>query len=248
VMQKSIPPHTVDQQRAEVRCPLLPCRRQDRAHRGSSSLVFIRVRRSFSLSGAGGKVRIACCETREVMHAYKNRGCCLQRLAIQTPWAHMRKARNERRTDIDRLSALDPYPILIRFCKRGVTSVETTGHPPCFQNTDRRGQRAIERTQHVVAGNGRGQVEARDLSQGVNARIGPARSLGQGCLSGDSAKCVLQLALNGRLARLHLPPSIICPVIGQSDLPGLNRRHCCKIDPGFGRGLTHRYLSEQQTN
>ena len=70
-------------------------------------------------------------------------------------------------------------------------------------------------------------VVANRSAERVHAGVGASRALGQRRFSGDPAQSRLQLALNGELARLHLPAAELRAVVGQGQLPVLE----------LGRGL-----------
>ena len=75
----------------------------------------------------------------------------------------------------------------------------------------------------VFRRNGRRQREAGHLAEGMDSGVGASRALGQG----DSPVIRPSAACNSpwmvRFARLHLPAAEIRAVVGQGQLPGLER-------------------------
>ena len=61
------------------------------------------------------------------------------------------------------------------------------------------------------------------LAKCVDARVGAARALRQRSFAGDAAERRLQLALDCRFARLHLPAVKIRAIVSDSQLPCVQR-------------------------
>ena len=82
-------------------------------------------------------------------------------------------------------------------------------------------QMALGRQQHLVLGDPRGERRRHELAPGMDPRVRPtcgfdrdglARQLGEGLLEG---------ALDGAGARLLLPASKTCTVVGDDQAPGV---------------------------
>ena len=79
-------------------------------------------------------------------------------------------------------------------------------------------QNVVEGAIEVDGGDGRGEGEAGDLGEGVDASVGAAGALGQNALASDAEEGVGEQALNGRKVRLDLPAVVGRAVVGEDEL------------------------------
>ena len=87
------------------------------------------------------------------------------------------------------------------------------------EDTDAGGKAAVEGAEQVGGGDGRGEREAGDLGEGVDASVGAAGTLGEDALAGGAVDGVGEQALDGGKVGLDLPSAVGGSIVGEGELP-----------------------------
>jgi len=113
-------------------------------------------------------------------------------------------------------------PVLVGLPQNAMASVEARGHRLYAEDANAQGQRAVQRAVKVRRGNGRGQREAGNLRQRMDAGVCAPRPLWEHRLPGNVRNGLCQRALNRWKMRLDLPAVKGRAVVGKDGLPVLH--------------------------
>ncbi len=92
-----------------------------------------------------------------------------------------------------------------------------------LDNSNGWGERPVESALQVFCRYRGSKRKTCHLAERMNAGIGAPRALGQGRFPANPPQRRLQFSLDGSFSRLHLPAAEIRAVVGQGQLPGLER-------------------------
>src|SRR5277367_4602022 len=95
--------------------------------------------------------------------------------------------------------------VFVGLAAGAVAGVEDFGDGLDCEDADAGRERAVESAVKVCSGNGDGEGEGGDLTEGVDAGVGAAGALGQDGLAGDTMDCLRECALDGWQVGLNLP-------------------------------------------
>ena len=109
--------------------------------------------------------------------------------------------------------------VLVGLAEGGVAGMEGGGDGFDGEDTDAGGKAAVEGAVQVGGGDGRGEREAGDLGEGVNAGVGAAGALGEDALAGGAVDGVGEQALDGGKVGLDLPSAVRGAIVGEGELP-----------------------------
>src|ERR1700753_1274118 len=120
---------------------------------------------------AGCEIGLRGGEAAEVVLAEQSRGCGIEPGYGEWPRIGEDEARQKWRTGLSDCRFDGEYAIFIRFCAGGVASVEGVVDGVCREDADRAWQGSIQGAKEIVGGDARGEGEACNLGESVNAGV-----------------------------------------------------------------------------